>query len=103
MATQVQKKNPARVGQNKGKNHKAKQIQKDYTHFWILAGILVVTFIAFFPSLKNGFVNWDDYNYVKDNAIIKDLSSKNISHIFNTSTYVMGNYHLFTVMNYCSE
>jgi len=103
MATQVQKKNPARVGQNKGKNHKAKQIQKDYTHFWILAGILVVTFIAFFPSLKNGFVNWDDYNYVKDNAIIKDLSSKNISHIFNTSTYVMGNYHPFTVMTYCFE
>ena len=31
--------------------------------FW-LAAILVVTFVAYLPSLDNGFTNWDDDKYV---------------------------------------
>ena len=36
--------------------------------------ILVVTFIAFYPSLKNDFVNWDDNVYVTENPVIRHLS-----------------------------
>ncbi len=33
-----------------------------------LIALLVVTFIAFFPSLQNGFTNWDDPVYVTENS-----------------------------------
>ncbi len=86
---------------NKGKQSQGTAgISKEWL---IVGGILLLTFIAFFPSLSDGFVNWDDFNYVRDNAIIKDLSGSNIAHIFNTSTYVMGNYHPLTVLTYCFE
>src|SRR5438552_10102780 len=68
-----------------------------------VAGILLLTFIAFFPSLKDGFVNWDDFGYLRDNPIVKDLSLKNIKHIFNIHTYIKGNYHPLTVLTYCLE
>src|SRR4051812_11993058 len=87
-------------GRKEGKSQGSAGISKEWL---IVSGILLLTFIAFFPSLSDGFVNWDDFNYVRDNAVIKDLSGSNIAHIFNTSTYVMGNYHPLTVLTYCFE
>ena len=37
--------------------------------------ILAFTFIAYIPSLKAGFVNWDDPDYVSNNPIIKNISN----------------------------
>src|SRR5438876_10659905 len=68
-----------------------------------IAVILLLTFIAFFPSLKDGFVNWDDHQYLLENPITKDLSWHNIKHIFNAGTFVMGNYHPLTIFTYCLE
>ena len=45
--------------------------------------ILIITSLTFYPSLNNGFTNWDDNEYVTDNLLTKDLSSDNIKHIFN--------------------
>ena len=51
----------------------------------ILAGlVLIITFAAFSPCLKNGFINWDDDVYVIDNPLIKDLSFQGIAKIFTT-------------------
>ena len=44
---------------------------------WILfcCGIIVcLAFIAFFPSLNNGFTNWDDNAYVTDNPDIRSIT-----------------------------
>lgn len=43
---------------------------------WLAALAGVVTFIVYLPSLQNGFVNWDDYDYIVENPILKhvDLS-----------------------------
>ena len=38
----------------------------------ILFVILVVTFLAHFPGLKNGFVNWDDPNSIASATIVND-------------------------------
>jgi protein O-mannosyl-transferase len=70
---------------------------------YILPGILCVCFAAFFPSLFNEFVNWDDYAYIVENPLIRDLSWRNIKHIFDPKTFVVGNYHPLTVLSYALE
>jgi hypothetical protein len=51
--------------------------------------LLVTTFIAFSPVLKNGFVNWDDDIYVTQNPMIRNLSLKNIRQIFLSTHYTV--------------
>src|SRR5688572_27379144 len=55
--------------------------------------VLIITFIAYIPSLKAGFVNWDDPDYVANNPMIKDFS--NLDMMFTRP--IQGNYHPLTV------
>ncbi|GAB4187476.1 MAG: tetratricopeptide repeat protein [Thermoflexibacter sp.] len=48
----------------------------------ILLGILVLTFIVFYGSLKNNFTNWDDDIYILNNFLIRDFSLENLGKIF---------------------
>ena len=54
--------------------------------------ILLVTIIAFIPSLKNDFIpTWDDNVYVTNNPIIHDLNAGTVKEMFTkpvNSTYV---------------
>ncbi|MEI7898378.1 MAG: tetratricopeptide repeat protein, partial [bacterium] len=71
---------------------------------WLFAGVLLpITFIVFSPALFNEFVNWDDYNYIRDNPLLQDFSLNTIRHLFNFGTFVMGNYHPFTMLSYLAE
>ncbi|MCX6251724.1 MAG: tetratricopeptide repeat protein [Bacteroidetes bacterium] len=70
-------------------------IKKDYTSYWLIAGLLL-TLIVYFPSLTNGITNWDDNKYI-DNPYVKDLSLAGIVKIF--SVYVLGNYHPLTLLS----
>ena len=63
--------------------------------------MLLVTFVALSPSLKNGFTNWDDDHYVTSNPFIQELSWQGIENIF--TTIVVGNYHPLTVLSYAIE
>ena len=63
--------------------------------------ILAITFISFFPSLKNDFVNWDDNSYVTENNLIMELSWETIKTIFNH--FYMGHYHPLTLLSYSME
>jgi len=48
--------------------------------------ILTLTFIAFYPSLKNGFIpTWDDGAYVLENQTIHNLNLSSIKEMFTTS------------------
>ena len=64
-----------------------------------LAGIIILTFIAFSPSLKNGFTNWDDNVYLGENALIKSISGDNIKKMFDTKNSVSNNYHPITILS----
>jgi len=45
--------------------------------------ILLLTFITFLPSLKNGFIaTWDDSPYLLDNPIIRQLNFASIKAMF---------------------
>ncbi len=46
--------------------------------------ILIVTLLSFLPSLRNGFVTWDDDAFIINNATIKDLSWENVSKIISS-------------------
>ncbi len=63
--------------------------------------ILILTSAAFLPSLKNGFVNWDDGAYVTENPLIKSLSWSSARKIF--SSFHETNYHPLPLISYALE
>lgn len=84
--------------------HKKQKVSKDInrTYLFIIIGVLlIITLIAFFPSLKNGFVTWDDEDYLHNNLqFIGDLSREGIARIFNINSVIMGIYHPLTILSY---
>jgi len=67
------------------------------------AGIVLLTLLVFSPCLTGEFLGWDDYNYIRDNVLIRTLSWANILHIFHYKTIVVGNYHPLTILSYVIE
>jgi hypothetical protein len=65
--------------------------------------IILVTVIAFYPSLKNGFTNWDDPELLLENDSVKSLSSGNIRSIFSGSYAGFGGYTPLVFMSYALE
>ena len=51
----------------------------------ILLICILATIIVFLPSLFNGWVNWDDPDFVYNNPLIKDVSFQGIRNIFKTN------------------
>ena len=62
-----------------------------------LGMILIVTLIAYFPSFRNAFTNWDDNQYVSENPLVKNFTLANIAVHF--SQFYMGHYHPFTMLS----
>ena len=60
--------------------------------------ILAIVFVAFFPSLKCGLVNWDDDNYVINNTSITSISVPNLKSIFGS--FFVGHYQPLTILSY---
>ena len=64
-----------------------------------LGAVLLLTFVAYWPSLSNGFINWDDNWYVTENSLMTNPTLHGI-----LTTNVGGNYHPLTmaslVLNY---
>ncbi len=58
--------------------------------------------IFLYPSLNNGFVNWDDMTYVENNDLLKELSSQNISEIFTGLQHV-GTYSPLTLLSWAID
>lgn len=74
--------------------------QTDNKTVWLwLAGIIILTYIAFSPSLKNGFTNWDDNVYVAENSLITSLSGANLKKVFRPENDVSNNYHPVTILS----
>jgi tetratricopeptide (TPR) repeat protein len=58
-----------------------------------LAAILILTGLVYSPVFQNGFVNWDDNVYIKENPLIYNFDLKAIF-----SNYVSANYHPLTIL-----
>lgn len=67
----------------------------------IASVIAAITFIAYTPSLWNGFVNWDDHIYVYEND---DIRSINIDFLKQACTsFYFKNWHPFTMISYALD
>ncbi|MBU0765074.1 MAG: tetratricopeptide repeat protein [Bacteroidetes bacterium] len=62
---------------------------------------VAAAFIAFYPTLDNGFVNWDDDAGILKNEDIRSLSQESLSAMF--SGYYVGHYHPLTTLSFAIE
>jgi tetratricopeptide (TPR) repeat protein len=68
----------------------------------MLAGIiLLITVIVYSNSLNNGFVQWDDYEYVYNNTDIRQLNSQSILKYF--TTYYLKMYQPVIMISYALD
>jgi tetratricopeptide (TPR) repeat protein len=67
-------------------------------HFF-LAGLLItlLVVITYWGALKNGFVEWDDTDYVIKNSLVRNSENTKFKDIF--STVVSLNYHPVTILS----
>ena len=79
----------------------AKKKKTDYKSYLLLAVILLVTFLAYKPALKNGWTKWDDTAYILENPSVQNLSGENVKKMF--SNYYMGNYTPLTFLSFAIE
>jgi protein O-mannosyl-transferase len=62
---------------------------------WVVPSVVVLlTASAFYPTLQNKFVNWDDYKNIVENPFYRGLSWMNIRWMF--TVFYMGHYHPLT-------
>ncbi|HQQ93097.1 MAG TPA: tetratricopeptide repeat protein [Bacteroidia bacterium] len=88
-------------------NPQKKTVQK--THFksssidqksvWVLAAILLLSLIVYWPATRNQFVNWDDNAHVFENIHLKKTFTEALPYFFGQH-YFIGNYIPFTMMVY---
>lgn len=60
--------------------------------------IAALTFIAYLPALQNGFVNWDDQEYVNEGLRAFPIGLEYLKWVF--STPVCANWHPLTVLSH---
>lgn len=70
--------------------------------FLLTGMILLITFLAFSPALKNGFINWDDNATVFENPQLRQPAPEAIRYFFGQH-YVIGNYIPLTMTAYVLE
>ena len=65
----------------------------------IVAALLVVTFVAYWPVKDNAFVQLDDYDYVSRNPVVlKGLTADGVEWAF--STFTLANWHPLTWLSH---
>ena len=70
-------------------------------NLFFLGGIIVFSAFLYSNSLNNGFVNWDDYQFIFENPFIKNFSWQGIKEIF-TIPYDL-NYHPISTLTWLLE
>jgi len=74
---------------------------KDLKQIIAVCLILVITFVAFFPSLRNDFVNYDDIIYVASNPVVQSLTLENFHNVF--TSFFLGHYQPLTILSFLFE
>ena len=79
-----------------------KQLKENPSQEYLIAGgIALFTLFLYFHSLQNGFVDWDDPGYLRDNPFIQHLGWEQVKSIF--SSFYSGNYHPVTTVTFALE
>ncbi len=75
-----------------------KEAKKDWGQYFFIGAALLITIFTFRETIDNGFVSFDDTGYITNNNLIKDISFHSVKHMFEPTTYLMGNYHPIVVL-----
>ena len=76
---------------------KIESYTKNKTHvFGILIVVFFLTLLSFYPSINNGFTNWDDNKYVTEN---KGLAQNKMTDYFLKDKFVASNFHPLTMIS----
>ncbi len=95
------KKNKSNAKKTKQAKKKPKAPVRQSNHFLWIAVALLITAIAFFPSLANDFVNWDDDVNLLDNPNLEAFDWEHIKAIFSST--VMGGYNPLSIFTLAIE
>ncbi len=60
----------------------------DKNSFLFLAVLMIVIAIIYYPSLFNGLIDWDDYEYITRNALLKNFSWQNIVAVYHQDRFI---------------
>ena len=63
--------------------------------------IFLTTIMVYTPALRNGFVNWDDNEYVYENSYIRVLNLHTLSWML--TTFYAGNWHPLTWFSHATD
>jgi tetratricopeptide (TPR) repeat protein len=69
--------------------------------YLLAAAAAAITFVVYIPSLRHGFVKWDDPGYVSNNDLIHSLDIRFLKTIFTTS--INYNWHPLTMISYALD
>lgn len=64
----------------------------------VIIFILLLTAVVFSPSLRNGFTNWDDQEYVTRNADLSNFSLRGVTRL--CFSFYNANWHPLTMLSY---
>jgi len=101
---------PAKKPEKQAKGSKASPASKSphlkknnkYSGDYLLAGAVVLfTFLLYLHSLKNGFVDWDDPDYLRDSLMVHQLDWGSLKTMF--TSFYCGNYHPLTTLTWAIE
>jgi len=60
----------------------------EYKWYWVLAGILVATFLVYYKSIFNGLIDWDDYEYIVRNKLLYNFSWDKIKLLYQQEKHI---------------
>ena len=66
--------------------------------FFTICAILAIVFAAFYPTLKSGFVNWDDDKVLTENLAIRFLDAAHVKDLFTGTA--LNTYAPLTMLTY---
>ncbi|GBD97563.1 MAG TPA: tetratricopeptide repeat protein [Nitrospirae bacterium] len=69
---------------------------------WAVASLVaLITILVYLPALQNGFVNWDDPQYIYENPEIKSIDFKSLKWMF--TTFDVSNWHPLTWLSHAID
>jgi tetratricopeptide (TPR) repeat protein len=74
---------------------------QDHRRLWP-TGALLGALLALWPTVRNGWVNWDDPYMVRDNPLVQSLSIRSVREMFATPE-VFANYNPLTLLSWAVD
>ena len=71
------------------------------SRYYLAVAIAIISFLAYLPSLRNGFVEWDDSTYVAENPFIRSVNMNFLRRAF--FEFYASNWHPLTWLSHALD